>query len=320
MKLYAVRNPVTNVDYIWPLARQRVQVSDQRRVSLQHIPGADGAQSQYGLLPFPRGETYVSITFRVTPKQRGTTFFALRSALNLAIDHGLPQRLTFVDDNNQTWFATGWLMDKSLEYNEDQQWFADWTVKYVLEDPIAYAPDPSVIHWGDTGMKWGAAGRKWGESPHTTALTSTYVPLTIANPTGVAETNDAIFTITGPWGPAISDPTGAAGNMAVINTSIIDIGTGYYVYFVIADNVPAGHSMIVDIGAGGMTKNTLDGSGNIIAVTNERDRLVKLDLQASFFRLRGGGDNNLVFSINGTPMATLNGKVLVGWRPKLPLA
>jgi hypothetical protein len=320
MILQAVRNPVTNLDYLWPLAHQRVQVSDTRRVSLQHIPGADGAQSQYGLLPFPRGETYVSITFRITPKAHGTTFGSLRNALNLAIDHGLPQRLTFIDDNKLIWYATGWLIDKSLEYDEDQQWFADWTIKYVLEDPLAYTPDPNVIHWGDIGLKWGAPGRTWGETPHATALTSTFAAMTIPNPNGVAETRDPIFTFTGQWGPATPAPTGDNGYIIVENTSIIDIGTASPVYFVIYDNIPAGHTIVVDIGAGGMTKNTLDGSGNIIAVTNDRDKLAKPDLQGGYFRLRGGGDNNIVFAIGGAPLSILNGNVRVGWRPKMPLA
>jgi hypothetical protein len=320
VKLYSVRSPITNVDYLWPLAKQRVQVSDARRVSLQHIPGADGAQSQYGLMPFPRGETYVTVTFRVTPKAHGTTFTALRNALNIAIDHGIPQQLTFIDDNGLTWFAQGWLIDKSLDYNEDHQWFADWTIKFVLEDPLAYGPNPNVITWGQAGLKWGAAGRKWGESPHTVPLTTASVALTISNPNATAETRDPIFTFTGQWGPATPYPTGDNGYIVVYNTSIIDIGTGTYIYFVLYDNIPAAHSLIVDIGAGGVVKNTLDGGGSIVAVQNEMDKIAKPDLQYGYFRLRAGGDNNLIFAIAGATLAPLNGKVLVSWRPKFALA
>jgi hypothetical protein len=141
--------------------------------------------------------------------------------------------------------------------------------------------------------------------------------MTIPNPNATAETRDMVFTFTGPYGPA---SPGASGNIAVANFSIFDLNTNGPVYFVLYDNILAGHSLIVDIGVSGVVKTTLDGSGHIIGSTSVLGVLDKDKRQFGLMRFRAQGDNALVISINGTPLGTLNGKLLVSWRPKASLA
>jgi hypothetical protein len=312
-----VRNPITGIDYLWPTAQQKVATTDQRRVSTQIIPGADGVQSQYGLNPFPRGATQVTISFRVTPRQHGTTFDRLRRTLNLAIDHGLPQRLQFTDDDGNFWFATGWLTGKNLEANQDQQWFADWSVSYLLEDPLAYGQLAGVNAWGQVGLKWGATGLKWGVTPHSYALTSSSISFTIPNPLATADTSDPIFTFTGQWGPTSAAVANGTGYFLVENTSIIDLNTGSPVYFYVTDTVPTGYSYQIDCGSGGVYKTNSLSSPPV--ATPMIGTLQKLASQFGYMRIRPG-DNNFVVGIGGAPLATLNGNVVVSWKPKYSLS
>jgi hypothetical protein len=319
----SVRNPVTGVDYLWPRAKQKVTATDQRRVSIQHVPGADGAMSQYGLNPFPRGETMVTISFRVTPRARGTTFDALRTLLNLAVDHGLPQRLTFTDDAGNPWFATGYLTGKNLDYDENQQWFADWSLTFLLEDPLAQGPVAGVNTWGQTGLKWGDTGLKWGATPHSVALTAASVQYVLANPIATAETRDMVFTFTGAWGSSIGQPNNN-GYFTVYNLDIIDLSTAAPVQFTVPDNIPAGYTYQIDCGSGGVYKTNSLASPPIaqpqIAASDGLPMLRKPPMQLGYMRFRPQGNNTLQFTIAGPPLGTLNGKVVISWRPKLTLS
>jgi hypothetical protein len=317
VKATSVRNPVTGVDYLWPKAQQKIVTTDQRRVSTQVIPGADGVQSQYGLNPFPRGGTQLTISFRVTPHQNRTTFDALRSALNLAVDHGLPQRLTFTDDSGAFWYATGYLTGKNLEANQDQQWFADWSISYLLEDPLAYGAVDGINAWGQTGLKWGDVGLKWGATPHSYDLTNTTVNFTVSNPLATANTEDAIFMFSGQWGPTSAAVANGTGNFVVVNTSIIDLNTGSPVYFYVSDTVPTGYTYQVDCGSAGVYKTNSSASPPIS--TPMLGTLGKLPTQFGYMRFRPG-DNLMIAYINGVALSPLNGKLVVSWKPKLSLS
>jgi hypothetical protein len=304
-----VRNPITGVDYVWPKAKQKIATTDQRRVSTQVIPGADGVQSQYGLNPFPRGETQVTISFRVTPRQKGTTFDALRNALNLAVDHGLPQELSFLDDNNVLWYATGWLVAKNLEANEDQQWFADWSVTYLLEDPLAYGKQPGFNAWGQPGLKWGQPGLKWGNLATTYALTSSSQQYTIANPLATADTTDMIFNFSGQWGPVDAAVADGSGFFAVQNTSIVDLNTGAPITFWVVDNMHTGEKYQIDCGSSG----TYKGATPVIGTLRKDIR------QYGHMRFRPG-DNVLSFVVSGSALSPATGSVTIGWKPKKSLS
>jgi hypothetical protein len=297
MELVSAIHPVTRAVYTFPRAQAHLTAPNARKNPVFVVPGGGGPINPKGSAPFDRDVNIITYQFRVVPRQSGQTFTDARNAFLQAIDHGLPQQLTFVDDNGRTWLMRAALTGDPLDFGTQSDLYADFQVSWVaLSDLLSSNAAPGAIIYGHT-VKYGHTA-KYGASFPSYALTAASVTIPLDNSAAgaTAPTTDAVVSITGPWGAAAPSATNA------ITVSCLESGTS----FSLAINLLAAETLLVDLASRRVLKNGLPIFG----------LLTRPPLQRTWLDFLPNSVNHVTVAFTGTPLATLNGSVQLKWKPK----
>jgi hypothetical protein len=290
-------HPVTRAVYTFPRAQAHLTAPNGRKNAVFIVPGGGGPINPKGSAPFDRDVNIITYQFRVVPRQSGQTFTDARDAFLQAIDHGLPQQLTFIDDHGRTWLMRAALTGDPLDFGTQSDLFADFQVSWVaLSDLLESNAAPGAVLFGH-GFKYGH-NKKYGGSFPSTALTASSVTLTIDNSaTGAtAATSDAVLSLVGSYG------TSAPNEAQYLSVTCVESQTSFWLPI----NLTAGETLLVDL----RTRRVLKNGQPIFALMR------RPLLQRTWLDLLPNTVNHIVIGFTGPPLATLNGAVQVKWKPK----
>jgi hypothetical protein len=297
MELVSAIHPVTRAVYTFPKAQAHLTAPNARKNPVFIVPGGGGPINPKGNAAFDRDINVISYQFRVFPTHAGQTFTDARDAFLQAIDHGLPQQLTFVDDNSRTWLMRAALTGDPLDFGTQSDLYADFQVTWVaLSDLLASNAAPGAVLFGH-GFKYGH-NKKYGASFPSFALTSSAVAITLDNSaTGAtASTTDPVLSFTGPYGSS------APGETQFIYFYCAESGTESWLPI----NLLAGETLLLDFASRRVLKNGVPIFGLLRRLPNQR----------TYLELLPNTVNHLTIGFLGPPLPTLAGSVQIKWKPK----
>jgi hypothetical protein len=297
VELVSSIHPVTRAVYQFPKVQAHLTAPNARKNPVFIVPGGGGPINPKGSSSFDRDVNIITYQFRVFPTQAGQTFTDARDAFLQAIDHGLPQQLTFVDDNGRTWLMRVALTGDPLDFGTQSDLFADFQVTWVaLSDLLESNAAPGAVLFGH-GFKYGH-NKKYGGSFPSYPLNGTTVIIPLDNTaTGAtATTTDMTISMTGPYGPS------APNEAQYISVTCQESATSFWLPI----NLLVGDTLLVDLRTRRVLKN-----GQPIFTLMRRPLL-----QRTWLDLLPNTVNHIVIGLTGTPLATLAGSVTLKWKPK----
>lgn len=297
--------PSDGSTYTFPRTQIQLSVPQARRVASYVVMGGKGALDPYGAYAYPMAASIVTYRFRVAPQQGIKSIDDLREDLIVAAAHGEPQDLFFMEWDGTFWKAQGKCIRFDAATDVQSPFYEDFEVAWELANPeLSALAAPGVLVWGQAGLKWGQAGLKWGATPYAWNLNLGSIPTTITNPNGTVPTTDMTFEIQGTYGPATSPvPTLANGLGIVVANQSIMYGSVPH-YFRIIDTLGPGESYSIAFDSLTVRKNGVPAWQN----------LYKPNYQDSYMKFKRG-TNLVVVYISGTPRSSLNGRVVMKWKP-----
>lgn len=290
-------NPLTKVKYTFPRTQIALNVPNERRNPVFVVPGGGGPVNPKGTAPFDREPNLIVYRFRVTPRRNGESFDAARERFIKAVDHGRPQTLNFLADDGRYWQMTGVLVRDPLAVDINAPYYADFEVAWVGTADLLSSPiTPGAAIYGT--FKYGTA-KKYGAASVVAPLTTNRVTVLIDNSTSgaTASTTDPVITLNGPWGPATPSIT---NGISLIGE---ESGTSLYI---VNTTLNAGDTLTLDLASRRILYNGAPAFATVFKAANQRYYLEFLHDTV----------NHLTLAFGGAPLATLNGRVSVKWKPK----
>ena len=298
MILDSVVNPITTASYTFPRAQIALSVPNERRNPTFIVPGGGGPINPKGQSPFDREVNIISYQFLVTPRHDHETFDDARDAFLRAVDHGLPQTLTFLTDSGATWRIDGVLLRNPLKVGVASPFAETFRVDWVVQSDYLKTVSPNAVVYGH-GHKYGTTGLKYGSSFVSYPLTTTPAALIAIDNSAsgaTAPTSDSVFSFVGPYGPLVPSEASFIAVTCVESTTTFWIPT----------TLQAGETLLVDLAARRVLKNGQPIFGLLRRPSG----------QQNYMSFVAYAINHVSVYITGTPLASLNGTLTIKWNPK----